>query len=112
MANESNSKETTGILVRRCPKCSTVVGKSRRYGKILKSCMDDVINVKRKIFGTDSRCKTVLHDIAGKLMSPGVKQLHFFWCYLTMCIYNTVEQSTTGVKKAGLKKVQIYIYIF
>jgi hypothetical protein len=107
--------DQNGILVRRCPKCKTVVGKSRRYGKVLKGCMKDVMTVKKKIFGGGKNTYLKLRDISRKLekQGAGFPEIHFFRKFISLHVYKNPNNPITSSKRIpDLKRVRFSIWYF
>jgi len=120
---ESDTKkvDAKGVLVRRCPLCHTVVGKSRRYGGILKECMKDVIKIKKKIFGEDRESGGKLIQLSQRLesvqRSGGAEtELSFFSFFLCTNMFKNPKDLYTNEpsgnnrnrsknKKSALKQV-------
>lgn len=44
--------ENNEINVRHCPRCKQLVLKTQRYADFIKDAYQDIINVKRKLYGT------------------------------------------------------------
>jgi hypothetical protein len=99
-----DGSEQAGALVRRCPKCKTIVGNSRRYGRILKECLKDVMIVKKRIFGEEKNIQRKLYKIATKLEEKEFGELNFIKEFIRMKILREAGEYVWD----GLKKVHTY----
>ena len=52
MNTESESSESITIQLKSCPKCKTPIRRNLRYGKLINAMLNDINNVKEKIFGS------------------------------------------------------------
>jgi len=47
----NNEIEEGEISAKKCPRCTTLIRQSKRYGNILRTRLSDVLAVKKKVFG-------------------------------------------------------------
>ncbi|XP_041454409.1 NFX1-type zinc finger-containing protein 1-like [Lytechinus variegatus] len=85
-----HQKETTNsfILLKRCPKCSTPLRNSRRYGTIIKLSRRHVLHVKKKMEARKSQVMSGKRDLQANMMRT-----------LTLANLNPlgIEQHTIGI---------------
>ena len=114
MEKDWNAKdEAKGILVRRCPRCNIVIGKSRRYGKVLKESIKDVRSVTTKIFGGTKRCWKIVQGIAHTLekLNPGIVEINFFLRYLSIHIFFHKDNPITSESKKYCRLLPVSIIL-
>lgn len=77
MSPETEDSASNMIGVKRCPKCKTIITTCVRYGNILKKHFNDVMRIRKKIFGNNQSQKEAQHIIANKIQRQSNQKCEF-----------------------------------
>lgn len=76
----SQSVENAGgtqITAKRCPKCKSIIENNVRYGNIIKKQFNDVLGIRKKIYGNSQAQKRAQNLIAQKIQRLGNQDCQF-----------------------------------
>ena len=59
------------VVIKNCPKCSTPVSRSVRYGNIIKERLQKVLRIRKKIFGNDEHQRAMQEALVDDLTRRG-----------------------------------------
>ncbi|KAG4066118.1 hypothetical protein HA402_010320 [Bradysia odoriphaga] len=113
MSQNLEESERHQITVKRCPKCSRTIMNSARYGNVIKKQIQDVLGIRKKIYGNDQTQKRTQQLIAQKIQrSAGSCQFDNVREFLAGEIYQMRQSTTKRGREMVLNLVNVDQYTF
>lgn len=113
MSQKAQNSGSTQITVKRCPICSAIITANVRYGNIIKKQFEDVLRIRKKIFGNNKIQKQNQQQIAKKIQLQSNQECQFEYVreFLEKQIFVMKQIRTKHGQQMDLQLVDVRTFV-